>query len=491
MGDLSWIRSPDNLNIVTRDDQIAVKSRLCLSAGFGPFTPNYLVPSLNTFSSTFNRELDTLMAEAALYGNPSEPTFPYEAVSKHLTWIPSYIEARTDKRGRNLRHNELYATLINIILVYARARTSTFFGNQDVQIIRDFVKRLNKSLFLTSSEFSGALHHKVEIVMRGHGGVFVTCSRSPRFIWKQHPTHREVGLNLDYAAAGHVGCPGGSGTAFRVFEISRSAHSLILGEAVLLDYTSDFTRIQDFNARKIHLFNFVMQVLNLPYHFDGFWSTPSTETDISSVMQADIPPSLKWWNENYVFLSNMPFAMSFCSRETRYQDYWPLLKIMHEFVLTLNDTLDPLPCEYPAAVEDIFQHVYEYITIPKSIDLSETYSNVPDDSTSSIERADQNKILARINEISSNIPTLRQHTNQTSEGEIRRSDLQCYVYCIVEQITVYITSRRKCRQLTGSSHKVVAQWPETGNVRLPFDNPWVKRNYFQRWKDFFFPRKML
>src|SRR5271170_2181924 len=139
------------------------------------------------------------MAEAVLYDNTNEPEFPYESVSQLIKWIPDYIERYTFKRGRNSEHAQLYEMFINIILVFARARTSTLYNYKHLRLCRSLIKRLNNIL-----RSLGAQHHCMEIVHCTTITFFITCSRSPRFNWKHPLSHRQAGQNLDFYAAGHI-----------------------------------------------------------------------------------------------------------------------------------------------------------------------------------------------------------------------------------------------------------------------------------------------
>src|ERR1700737_4168697 len=133
------------------------------------------------------------MAEQALYGNSAEPTFPFDAVRDRLSWLPCYLADNISNPAFDLE------PLLNTILVFARARTSTLQNMASWNHVRRLVKRLNAVV----DSVPGASHHKVELVRRGPY-YFVTCSRSPRFNWSVHLTQRDVGRNLDMFASGHA-----------------------------------------------------------------------------------------------------------------------------------------------------------------------------------------------------------------------------------------------------------------------------------------------
>ena len=54
------------------------------------------------------------MAEAALYNNTAEPKFPFDSVADHITWIPTYIDKLTPRRGRDHTQAKLYTMLIGL-----------------------------------------------------------------------------------------------------------------------------------------------------------------------------------------------------------------------------------------------------------------------------------------------------------------------------------------------------------------------------------------
>lgn len=428
------------------------------------------------------------MAEASLYENFLEPVFPYDAISEFVQWIPLYVDHQTPKRGRNIIQGELYSILINVILVFARARTSAFFGNEHRKVIQDFVKRLNSSLgFLCPG--NRALYHKVEIVLRGNAGIFITCFRSPRFIWNYRLTHREIGLNLDYAAAGHIGRSNGPKLSFRLYEISHAAHCHIVGEIVHLDFVSDLSALQSFNQKKTELFNFTMSRLKLPYRFEGFWRSSSSDADLQRVMRSNRPPSLNWWMANYIFLSDLPYAMAFCSRTCRFQAAWEILQVLYDFVISLHQSLSPLPIEYSAEVEQLFQHVYESIDSRRTTAVNpEENSCLIYDSPSEFQALLEEVTMA-VSRMATDPAALCQRDIQIPDGDTRRSDIQCFLDRVTEWMRMCMFQRWKRRNPLQSS--ILEQWPDVGDKIYPFEPPWARRKILGRIKDIFLPRKML
>jgi hypothetical protein len=237
------------------------------------------------------------MAESCLFGNFDEPTFPYQLVAALLAWVPAYIDGLTPNRGRNHQQARLYIVLVNTFLVFSRARTSATFDDIDISICRDFANRLNSTL-RSLPETCGAAHHQIEVVRRNNFSIFITCSRSPRFIWKHYLTHHEVGVNLDYAAPGHlrIGDTVSRSKGSEIVEISTHVHSSIVGEVVLIDYVTDMPALEKFIERKTSLFNSTMARLKLPYRFDSIWSDSNTIPDVEQAMRSETPPSVDWWH---------------------------------------------------------------------------------------------------------------------------------------------------------------------------------------------------
>lgn len=179
------------------------------------------------------------MAEQALYGNTHEPPFPFERIKEKLQWLPAYL-------SENIRNTAFdLDPLLNTILVFARARTSTLQHIPMWTMLDDLLRRLN-----AAAASVGAGHHRVELVPRGRGqGLFVTCRRSPRFNWTLNPSHLDVGRNLDFFAPGHWD-PDPLQRRCSVQFVEKGSLQSIMAETVLLKYLKD----QDTLA-ELHKFN--------------------------------------------------------------------------------------------------------------------------------------------------------------------------------------------------------------------------------------------
>ena len=197
-------------------------------------------------------------------------------------------------------------------------------------------KKLNKV-----AEAVGATRHKIELVRRGPKTYFVTCSNSPRFNWKLSLTHRDVGKNLDYFAAGHILTESPSAVCM-VWFFEKSTFEEILGERVYLDYLKDDSMKTDFikyNSRREILFNSTMQKLALGYRFKCLMVLPDTLQSVPSVMAQQDPPSAQWWDDNCYFINFclpgilLHTRFAFCGWETKYIRYWPLIQETFKFML--------------------------------------------------------------------------------------------------------------------------------------------------------------
>ena len=122
------------------------------------------------------------MAEEALYENVNEPKFPFELITKNAQWLTGALE-----EAAALNHFRRYEfeLLLNIVLVWTRARTATWWGNFGYEKASSLIASLNAILEEAGEE---ATYHRLELVPRlGKSMFWVTCSKSPRFNWKSRP----------------------------------------------------------------------------------------------------------------------------------------------------------------------------------------------------------------------------------------------------------------------------------------------------------------
>ena len=278
------------------------------------------------------------MAEHTLYKNFDEPKFPIEDVAKKLEWLPEYIDAilidNTDWRDRT----DIFTTLIDTVLVFARARTSAIHNMRQYDVCKSLTSRLNTVL-----QSIRATHHTIELVRYGSNLFFITCTRSPRFIWKSRLTHREVGRNLDYFTAGHVLHPPFPPRGSISF-VERESLTSLIDEVVYLQYVAeqaDWERLVAFTSAKEGLFNSVMTSLNLSFRFKWIFDCPEKHVEVSKVMKNPFPPSQEWWEEYCVWVDGFgnddvvleAGGSMFCNFSTRFKEFWPLIQRTHEFIM--------------------------------------------------------------------------------------------------------------------------------------------------------------
>lgn len=397
------------------------------------------------------------MAEAFLYGNNEEPRFPYEAVADAIKWVPEFVQVLTQKRGRNHSQAHLYSVLVNSILVFSRARTSAMFSNLHLSVCTKFVNRLNQTLSSLPAD-TGAAHHHMEIVRRNNISFFITCGRSPRFIWKQELTHREVGLNLDYAAAGHIGRCDGIRRGASICEISGHSHTQVVGEMVHLDQIAELVSIESFIERKTSLFNMTMIRLGLPYRFDYYWNSTRDDQSIKTTLQSDIPPSRQWWSENYLFLAMYPYDMAYASNESLFQKYWPVMKAAFQLAETLALSIKrPIPRECSKTVEDLFSKIYRTTQPPAAEGRVSASCNIEMVITSLLEEI--SKAQQSLHVIDERPP----HERRAEDYGPRRSDFGCLIQVFFEWIRIHMLERRKLRPPL--IHSGVMSLPSGGNER--------------------------
>jgi hypothetical protein len=220
----------------------------------------------------------------------SQPALPYEALAERIKWTPIYIEERTPLRVRNVVQDIWYENFINVLLVFAHARTSMLADNIFYPVGRMFIDRLNETL----SDL-GYSYHRLEIVRHDRTCFFVVCHCSPRFLWKTRLTHRDVGINLDMFAACHLAPTPTTHRAFSVIiEVSNAhAHSSIYTESVCFDFISDdeIGELKTFTRAKVQKFNSVMHLMRLLYRFVWDWETLEKEDEVAKAMSSETPPT--------------------------------------------------------------------------------------------------------------------------------------------------------------------------------------------------------
>jgi hypothetical protein len=276
------------------------------------------------------------MAEKALYGNVAEPSFPFEHIVPRLSWLPDYLSAVYEAYDPKKAVETLFP-LLNTVLVFTRARTSALYHIK-------YLVACRKLAYLLNAELEGlgqqALYHRVEIVRRGRSLFFITCKNSPRFNWRTHLTHLDVGRNLDYSAAGEIFAPPYPPRGVHQF-IERTSMLPIIVDIVSLEALKNQSYSEEshrFNEAKQELFNDVMRRLALPYRFKWVLVTPKRAENAVPIMMNNTPPSREWWEENCVFADGVGirdfigWLPQFCSFDCKFDKYWPMIQYMYNFV---------------------------------------------------------------------------------------------------------------------------------------------------------------
>src|SRR5262249_15640934 len=143
------------------------------------------------------------MAEAALYGFTDDPTFPFYSVACRVEWIPAYIERLTRDRVWDLSQRRTFEILIKVLLFFCLVRTSGLIKFEGVYkdvphfaAVKWLVSKLNR--ILNRVPRGEGKPHRLAIYRFDRQRWFIATKNSARFSWKSNPTHRDVGLNLDF-----------------------------------------------------------------------------------------------------------------------------------------------------------------------------------------------------------------------------------------------------------------------------------------------------
>ena len=284
------------------------------------------------------------MAEDVLYGNSTEPEFPFEAVANNLQWLALYLSTREKALSNFDENRDSFPALLDTVLVWCRARTAGFHTYCSYHDCKSLAILLNATL-----EKAGGLarYHRLELVQCSNGQFFVTCRNSPRFNWKTRLTHLEIGRNLDYSAPGHIGSPISTPRVF-VQIVERDSFDVISKELTYFESLQDRAAKESwfkFNHTKEQLYNETMEKLGLRYRFKCVFEFPQTHDEVSSVMMQTNPPTAEWWDENCPHLSTVgemksrPSMWLFCNYRTRYDEYWELLRYVYSFCLKYSTNL--------------------------------------------------------------------------------------------------------------------------------------------------------
>lgn len=301
------------------------------------------------------------MAEAMLYSNFEEPIFPFNLLVPKLTWLPAYLSAvELDHPAASA-----FSAILDTIFVFARARTSSLHGMEDFAASKSLASLLNAELKRLGGEIK---KHRLALVRRGRDHFFITCKESPRFNWKMHLTHLEVGRNLDYFAAGHIFDPPYPPRGLHQF-VERSSMRRLFAEYVSLEHLRDQTAQQEmrrFNKAKEKLFNLVMESFKLPYRFKWVFITQDQAESARITMLNNIPPNEEWWEDNCIFangagIHGVPPTLELFSFTCQFHKYWPLIQHIYKSLPQYFQNPAPVPPEYRAAERRLFDEIRQVL----------------------------------------------------------------------------------------------------------------------------------
>ena len=94
-----------------------------------------------------------------------------------------------------------------------------------------------------------------------------------------------------------------------------------------------------FNRAKEQLYNDTMANLGLKYRFKCVFEFPHISQEVHSVMIRSDPPTAEWWDDNCAHLVTLGelgkprSCVFFCHFQTRYDEYWELIRCVYSFGL--------------------------------------------------------------------------------------------------------------------------------------------------------------
>jgi hypothetical protein len=281
------------------------------------------------------------MAELALYQNRGAPIFPFHDVAKHLQELQAFSDQIIDPDEYGRVDHWTVRVLIDTILVFGRARTAAYHpvtvGTRNLYSLASTLTSYFNALLLKSN----ATEHQIELVLRGNRMFYITCKYSPRFNWASNLTQREIGMNLDFIAAGHVPEIGQRWYPVRgsCSIIERGTLVQVYAEEVILELIKpeeEWNKFVNFNKAKESLYNETMLSLHLPYRFKWLFQDDQKLSEVDKIMACDTPPSSDWWEDNCMFVAGYGDKLcwgdtTFCTFDSRYSEFWPLVQHAYLF----------------------------------------------------------------------------------------------------------------------------------------------------------------
>jgi len=290
------------------------------------------------------------------------------------------------------------------VLVFTRPRTSALHNMRQYNICMALTSRLNSVL-----QAIDATHHSMELVRRGSNIFFITCSRSPRFSWKSRLTHREVGRNLDYFAAGHFLQPPFPPRGTISF-VERESLTSLTNEIVYLEYftdKADWERLVAFTSAKEGLFNSVMSSLNLSFRFKWIFDCPEKHVEVSQIVKNPFPPSQEWWDEHCVWADGFGHddvvlemgGPMFCNFNTRFKEFWPLIQRTHQFIMKYRRVEVWEACQGEGYWKETMDLIAEIKQIISNSENDQALDHIIDSISKCLERLSSSTALSHIRPI--------------------------------------------------------------------------------------------
>jgi hypothetical protein len=239
--------------------------------------------------------------------------------------------------------------------------------------------------------------------------------------------------------------------------------------------------VEAFNQHKTALFNSTMVRLKLPYRFDHFLRTSETEQHVAETMRLATPPSSEWWNGHYYFVGHvLPYDMTFCSQESRFEQYWPVIQQVYDFEakLPFNQIVPEFSEDLEKVLAVVYRNTQPYVL--HSILSSSSSSSSSSTPSPPTELGEQISELLRSLVIDSD-QLLRNFPYDRRYEDIRRSGVYCLWKATSEWCKIRIFERWKLCVPVSSSH--MEKWPVEGNQFLLTGLP-GKKPLLLRIKDF-------
>jgi hypothetical protein len=194
-------------------------------------------------------------------------------------------------------------------------------------------------------------------------------------------------------------------------------------------------------------------------------------------MRLATPPSSEWWNEHYYFVGHvLPYGMTFCSRESRFELYWPVIQQVYDLEAKLP--FNKLVPEFSEDLEKVLAIVYRNTQPYVLHSTKSSSSSTPSPPT---ELGEQISELLRTLVIDTSEQLLSTFQDERRYQDIRRSGLYCLWKATSEWCKIRTLERWKLCVPLSSSH--MEKWPVEGNEVCRTGLP-GKKSLLLRIKDF-------